>query len=584
MKPGPSAKCNTEQGYAMTPHILVIDDEESLRFTLESFLKDAGYFVTTAASFPEAEELVQQSLFDLVFLDIQLGRHSGLDLIKVIREKFTHCPVVMITGVPDVSTAAEAVRQGAFDYIPKPIRQETLLRVAGMALKHKAVVAQREEYRAHLEAIFGSVQDGILLVDQRQKILQANHAFVNLFSLPAGVVGMSLAQLPQNIRATFVEIAEKILMTNEPLISQRIEITCSLQKQCVLNVSAAPCQGDTGNPLGVVLTVRDETRLENLEKGMKKRQKFEHIVGRSEAVQAMFGLIENLAEVDTTVLITGESGTGKELVAEALHYRSDRRDNALVKVNCAALPENLLESELFGHIKGSFTGALKDKIGRFEQAHDGTIFLDEIGDISPALQVRLLRVLQNKEIEKVGGVGTIKVDVRIVTATNQDLLQKVRNNEFREDLYYRLRVVQISVPPLRNRREDIPLLIEHFVAMYNERFKRQIDGLNDAANRRMTGYDWPGNIRELQHAVEHAFVLCRDDLIDVCHLPPELQDASESPDNDGVELDDEVDRIIAALEKSGWNKSRAARLLGISRRTIYRNIEELGIEDVGESS
>ena len=179
----------------------------------------------------------------------------------------------------------------------------------------------------------------------------------------------------------------------------------------------------------------------------------------------MFSLIENLAEVDTTVLIAGESGTGKELVAEALHYRSDRRDKALIKVNCAALPENLLESELFGHIKGSFTGALRDKMGRFEQADGGTIFLDEIGDISPALQVRLLRVLQNKEIEKVGGTGTIKVDVRIVAATNQDLLKKVKKDEFREDLYYRLRVVQVPMPPLRDRREDIPLLIEHFVKL-----------------------------------------------------------------------------------------------------------------------
>lgn len=567
-----------------TSHILVIDDEESLRFTLGAFLEDEGYMVSSAASVPDAEELLQQSLFDLIFLDIQLGRHSGLDLLRIIREKFVQCPVVMITGVPDVATAAEAVRQGAFDYIPKPIRQETLLRVAKMALKHKAVVAQREEYRAHMEAIFGSVHDGILLVDQQKKILQANHALINLFGLPEDIVGMSLAQLPQNIRTTFVEIAEGILITNKPLVSKRFEITCHLQKQCVLNVSAAPCLGDTGNPLGVVLTVRDETRLETLEKSMKKRQKFEHIVGRSEAIQAMFGLIENLAEVDTTVLITGESGTGKELVAEALHYRSDRRDNALVKVNCAALPENLLESELFGHLKGSFTGAIKDKIGRFEQAHGGTIFLDEIGDISPALQVRLLRVLQNKEIEKVGASGTIKVDVRIVTATNQDLLQKVRNSEFREDLYYRLRVVQISVPALRNRREDIPLLIEHFVAMYNLRFKRQIDGLSDAATRQMTSYDWPGNIRELQHAVEHAFVLCRDAVIDVGHLPPELQEALEVTDSDGVEFDDEAARIVAALERSGWNKSRAARLLDMSRRTIYRKMEELGIEEVDETS
>jgi len=380
------------------------------------------------------------------------------------------------------------------------------------------------------------------------------------------------------------------MLTNQPVVGQRLEITDPSLKFCVLNVTTSPCRGDTGNPMGVVLTVRDQTRLESLEKSLKKRQKFEHIVGQSEPVQAMFSLIENLAEVDTTVLIAGESGTGKELVAEALHYRSDRRDKALVKVNCAALPENLLESELFGHIKGSFTGALKDKIGRFEQADGGTIFLDEIGDITPALQVRLLRVLQSKEIEKVGGTGTIKVDVRIVAATNQDLYKKVQEGEFREDLYYRLRVVQIPMPPLRDRREDIPLLIEHFVNLYNQRFNRQISGLNENAVKQMTVYAWPGNIRELQHAVEHAFVLCRDDVIDVKHLPPELQSlhGDESPvaglspvDGKGA---NEVDRIVAALEKSGWNKSRAARLLGISRRTIYRKMEELGIEDAEETS
>lgn len=573
----------------MTSHILVIDDEESLRFTLENFLQDEGYMVSTVASFPEADELLKQSAFDLVFLDIHLGRHSGLDLLKMIRKRFANCPVVMITGAPDVATASEAVRHGAFDYIPKPVRQETLLRVAQMALKHKKVVDQREGYRAHLEAIFGSVRDGIVLVDQNQRILQANQAFVNLFALPEGLVGMTLSQLPRNIRDAFVDVVEQTLLTNQPVIDQRLEIIGPSQRRYVLNMSTSACLNDTGNPMGVVLTLHDQTRMESLEKSLKKRQKFEHIVGRSEPVQAMFSLIENLAEVDTTVLISGESGTGKELVAEALHYRSDRRDKALVKVNCAALPENLLESELFGHIKGSFTGALKDKVGRFEQADGGTIFLDEIGDISPALQVRLLRVLQNKEIEKVGGIGTIKVDARIVAATNQDLLKKVQNDEFREDLYYRLRVVQVPMPSLRERREDIPLLIEHFVKLYNKRFNREIAGLDDNAVRQMTAYSWPGNIRELQHAVEHAFVLCRDNVIALKHLPPELQDftasvpamVEETPDIETSEV--EAESIIAALEKSGWNKSRAARLLGISRRTIYRKMEELDIRNSEET-
>ncbi|MDH3998521.1 MAG: sigma 54-interacting transcriptional regulator [Desulfuromonadales bacterium] len=564
---------------AMPAHILVIDDEESLRFTLEAFLLDAGYLVTTAASFDAAREILEQSVFDMAFLDIQLGADSGLDLLAMIRKQSLVCPVVMITGVPEVKTAAEAVRQGAFDYVPKPIRQDTLLRVAKMALQHKDVVQERERFRTHLEAIFSSVRDGIVLVDQSRTILEANQAFFDIFALPEQVVGMTLDQLPQNIRQEFVSLAENTFYDNQPIVSKRIEIIDQTQQQRVLNISTAPCPDDTGNPQAIVLTARDETRLEALEKSLQKRSKFEHIVGQSEAVQALFGLIENLAEVDTTVLIVGESGTGKELVAEALHYRSDRRDKPLVKVNCAALPENLLESELFGHVKGSFTGAMKDKIGRFQQADGGTIFLDEIGDISPALQVRLLRVLQNKEVERVGGTEPIKVDVRIVTATNQDLRAKVEEDEFREDLYYRLRVVQVPMPPLRDRRSDIPLLVDHFVAMFNERFNRQVEGFSEEALAVMMSYDWPGNIRELQHSVEHAFVLSRDKCLDTQYLPPELQESPSVLSAEGEEA-----ALIDALKKSGWNKSRAARLLGISRRTIYRKIEELGIEEPSQSS
>jgi transcriptional regulator with PAS, ATPase and Fis domain len=473
------------------------------------------------------------------------------------------------------------LRCGAFDYIPKPLRQETLLRVAGQALRQRELVEQRELYRAHLEAIFRSVRDGILLIDRNLVLLEANAAAMVFFDLPCGEAGLPLARLPETIGVPLRDVAGRAISTGQMVDGYRMEVAGFGRKSRILLLTAVPWTDAEGSSQGAVITVRDDTRLESLERDLGRRRNFEHIIGQSAVMQQVYGLIENLAEVDTTVLVTGESGTGKELVAEALHCRSPRRNGPLIKVNCAALPDNLLESELFGHVKGSFTGAIKDKSGRFQLAHRGTIFLDEIGDISPALQVRLLRVLQNKEIERVGSSQPIPVDVRIVAATNSNLLEKVRRGEFREDLYYRLRVVEIPLPPLRARREDIPLLVEHFIGRFNERFGRRIDAVSTEVLAVFTAYAWPGNIRELQHAIEHAFVVCRQTEIEVAHLPRELQ---ESPSPAVPPLEGEAARIMAALEKAGGNKARAARLLGFSRRTIYRKIEEYGITPPPESS
>jgi DNA-binding NtrC family response regulator len=554
--------------------ILVVDDEESIRFTFAAFLQDAGHEVQLAASRSEACERLDTEPFDLVYLDIALGKESGLDLLGEVRQRFPFCPVVMITGAPDIASAMEALRRGAFDYIPKPLRQETLLRVSRQALHHREVVAQRELFRAHLEAIFRSVREGILLVDRDMVLLEANAAAMVMFDLPCEVGGLSLSRLGEAVSVPLREICGRAIGDNRAVDGYRLEIARSGRPPRVLQLNAAPWAESDGPPRGAVVTVRDDTRLESLERDLRKRRNFEHIVGQSAVMQQIYGLIENLAEVDTTVLITGESGTGKELVAEALHCRSPRRNGPLVKVNCAALPENLLESELFGHTRGAFTGAIKDKIGRFQLAHRGTIFLDEIGDISPALQVRLLRVLQNKEVERVGSSQPIPVDVRIVAATNCNLQDKVQRGEFREDLYYRLRVVEIPLPALRERRGDIPLLVEHFVAQFNERFGRSVVGVATDAMTQLTSYRWPGNVRELQHAIEHAFVICRQAEIGVAHLPRELRDSSTVA---VPLLAEEAARIVDALEKAGGNKARAARRLGISRRTIYRKIEEYGI-------
>jgi len=295
-------------------------------------------------------------------------------------------------------------------------------------------------------------------------------------------------------------------------------------------------------------------------------------------MQKLYALVENLSETDSTALITGETGTGKELVAHAIHYNSTRKEKPFVKVNCSALAENLLESELFGHVKGAFTGAVQNKTGRFQMANQGTIFLDEFGDISPLIQLKLLRVLQEKEFEQVGDSTPIKIDVRIIAATNCNLKEKIKLGEFRQDLYYRIKVVDIPIPSLRERREDIPLLSDHFLEIFNKRFKKQIEGFSNEVINAFMNYSWPGNIRELEHAIEHGFVLCQGDTMLFDHLPVEIKEYLRIEKPIGFEkvLPDK-EELIHALNKTDWNKSKAARMLGIGRRTIYRKIEEYKI-------
>jgi transcriptional regulator with PAS, ATPase and Fis domain len=333
-----------------------------------------------------------------------------------------------------------------------------------------------------------------------------------------------------------------------------------------------------GRFLGAVLIVRDETRLAGLEHNLEERRQLHRIVGKSVAIRNVYSLIESLTDVVTTVLITGESGTGKELVAEALHFLGARGSGPLVKVNCSALPENLLESELFGHVKGAFTGAATDRIGRFQRADGGTILLDEIGDISNRVQSSLLRVLQEKEFERVGDSRPTRVDVRVIASTNRNLTERVKRGVFREDLYYRLKVLEIEMPPLRDRREDIPLLIEHLVGKLNTKLGREIGGVSSGVEDLFMEYAWPGNVRELEHALEHAFIVCRQDTICMEHLPPHIV-GSLRPESGAPSRKGGVDAtaIRLALSKTAWNKAKAARLLRVDRKTLYRKMSDFGI-------
>jgi transcriptional regulator with GAF, ATPase, and Fis domain len=349
--------------------------------------------------------------------------------------------------------------------------------------------------------------------------------------------------------------------------------------QKILTFSTHPLIDRRGVFTGAVMVVRDETRLASLEQVLQERRCFHNLVGVSERMQNIYSLIGSLADVETTVLIAGESGTGKELVAEALHFMGGRRDRPLVKVNCSILSENLLESELFGHVKGAFTGAVCDRAGRFQKADGGSIFLDEIGDISPRVQASLLRVLQEKEFERVGDSKPVRVDVRIIAATNKDLREMVKRGEFREDLYYRLKVVELSLPPLRDRKEDIPLLVEHCLGQFNGKFHKKIDNLSADVERIFMNYSWPGNVRELKHALEHAFILCSGNTITADLLPLHLIAASREAGDASRGANERVDAqtILRTLEKTAWNKARAARLLGVDRKTLYRNIKKYNI-------
>ncbi|MBF0181186.1 MAG: sigma 54-interacting transcriptional regulator, partial [Magnetococcales bacterium] len=363
---------------------------------------------------------------------------------------------------------------------------------------------------------------------------------------------------------------------------KRLSCFVTGEAEQVVSVTATPMRTRRGELLGVVMALHDETHLVRLERYIDRQHRFHRLIGGSVAMREIYRLVETLADLETTVLILGESGTGKELVAEAIHGQGRRHGWPLVKVNCVALAETVLESELFGHVRGSFTGAVKDRIGRFQEADGGTLFLDEIGDISQVMQLRLLRVLQEKRIERVGDNRSIPVDARIIAATNQDLRAKVAAGTFREDLYYRLKVVEIEIPPLRSRVEDIPMLVEHFLGGFNARLNKGVRGVSPTAMAALMHHAWPGNIRELEHALERAMVLCRGEVIEPEHLPGEWRGsagAATAKEKAPVERTTEREAILAALTACNWRREQAARRLGMSRVTLFRKMRLLGMND-----
>ena len=445
--------------------------------------------------------------------------------------------------------------------------------------------AETQRLNQNLDAVFSSISDAIITVDTDMRLVQSNQALSEVCSRADSMrIGTNLEQaFDQGEHSPCLHLLREVLREHKPIRGYRAQCHCGLQTSQVTMLNASPVWDSMGTFSGAVLVVRDVTHLDSLERSLDERSCFRHIIGKSRKIQDIFSILEQLKDLKTTVLITGESGTGKDMIVDALHYSSSTITGPLVKVNCSALAENLLESELFGHVKGAFTGAIQDKMGRFQAAEGGTIFLDEIGDISPGVQLKLLRVLESKEFEQVGDSSTQTADVRVVAATNANLHDKVHSGLFREDLYYRLRVMVVTVPPLRERTEDIPLLTEHFVSSFSRAFGKEIYGVTDEVMHAFMHYPWPGNIRELKHTIEHACILCGAGPLATHHLPAEIgsfiiQQRQVQPwtvDSTRAARD----RYLAALKQSRWNKTRAAKMLGVSRTTLYRKMEEMDIRD-----
>lgn len=448
--------------------LLVVEDEKAQREMLEGFLLNQGFSVLSVDEGKRAVEAVHRESFDLVFLDFKMPHMDGLQTLREMKKLNPELAVVMMTAYGTIETAVESIKEGATDYLTKPIDLDELL----------------------------------LIIEK---------------------------------------VAEKILLQREN---------------------------------------------RELKERLRERYQFDQIIYASGKMEEVLNLTGRVAKSEATVLIRGESGTGKELIANGIHYASSRANRSFIKVNCTALPENLLESELFGHERGAFTGAIQRRIGRFEQAHGGSVFLDEIGDLSPSLQMKLLRVLQEKEFERLGSNQTIKTDVRIIAATNRDLEEALRKKTFREDLYYRLNVVAIFLPPLRERREDIPPLIDHFLRKYSKKNRRAVPKVSKEARDLLLQYDYPGNVRELENIMERSMVVSRGDTVTTRDLPfqvrEEAKEAKLHLEAEGKSLNTmlsqiERDLIMKALERHGGVQTKAAQSLGINERVLRYKMQKYGL-------
>ncbi|MGD9018123.1 MAG: sigma 54-interacting transcriptional regulator [Desulfobacterales bacterium] len=443
-------------------------------------------------------------------------------------------------------------------------------------------ILKKPELPTPTASILESISDGVFTVDLNWRITSFNRAAEEITGIPRNeAIGRHCSDVFRSSMCEAECALSTTLRTGKPVIGQSGYIIDAKGRRIPISVSTAVLRDSNGNVLGGAETFRDLSEIESLRQELEGRYLLGDLVSRSPAMEKLFEVIPAAAASPSTVLILGETGTGKELMARTVHALSPRNRGPFVAVNCGALPDPLLESELFGYRKGAFTGAVTDKPGRFQMAKNGTLFLDEIGEISPALQVRLLRVLQDRTYDPLGATGSETTNARFIFATNRNLSEAVKEGRFREDLYYRVNIFQVELPPLRRRKEDIPLLVDQFVDRFNRLQRKGIAGISGEALSLLMAHDWPGNVRELENTIERAFILCRKGRIRIEHLPEELTARSmgnePAPSIQAAKDMLEIQTIQSALRRNGYHRLAAARELGIHKSTLFRKIKKLGI-------
>lgn len=430
--------------------------------------------------------------------------------------------------------------------------------------------------------ILDSITDGVFTVDDNWRIQSFNASAEEITGVPKKeAIGQRCCDVFKTSICESQCALRETIKTGNPVVGKIIYIVDVDGNRIPVIISTALLKDNKGKVIGGVESFRDLTQVENLRKEIDRNYSLGDIISRNHKMQQIFNILPSIAVSSTTVLVDGESGTGKELIARAIHNLGDRADEPFVAVNLAALPDTLVESELFGYMKGAFTDAHRDKPGRFALAGKGTLFLDEIGDISPAIQVRLLRVLQEKIYEPLGSTKSVTTEARIIAATNRDIDKLVENGTFRQDLYYRINIVRITLPPLRDRHEDVPLLVNHFINRFNQLQNKDVAGVSDDTMSVLMSHDFPGNVRELENIIEHAFVLCHSGMIETEHLPESLISRTQNTVNKishNATLDEiEIYIIRDALDRNDWNFKKTSDELGLHKSTLYRKVERFGI-------
>ena len=570
-----------------TTILLVEDNPGDARLIRELFrdLQGRSFDILTAESFRQAHDRLKEHRVDLALVDLSLPDSHGLDTFRKLAESYPSLPQVLLTGLNDQETAIQAVREGAQDYLLKgEVDGHILIRAIDYAIERKRIQVELEAANTRLQksaedlhSILNQLHIGTILLSSEGRILYMSVSALRLL----GQTGTTPEGRPWQ---DAVEFADHDVHALERLMKQ------DERKKFVAHFTPPghsprwleiDIHDDPRDARAKMFFLYDVTEIHTLRKQLEDKSQFHDLIGKCQPMQDVYRQIRNLSQVESTVVIEGETGTGKELVARALHDSSPRKDNPFLAVNCAGLTESLLGSQLFGHKKGAFTGADRDHRGFFESAHGGTIFLDEIGDMPSPVQTSLLRVLQEKEITRLGESQPRKVDVRIICATHHDLQEQMAQHAFRADLLYRIRVGRIHLPPLRERTEDIPLLIWSFVSQCRKAMgKLFVQDVSPDALQRLARYPWPGNIRELKSVIEYAVLQCEGDTIQARHFPPELLASpgtalpvSETTTNT---VKDRA-RLLEALKETKGNRARAAQLLGISRATFYRWLDDLDI-------